>query len=95
MSACNTLLRPALEGEAAVEAAAVYREINQPSVLSWSWLSANKRTIALSVLCLLQAPLYYFLLELTLLNLLLWRLQRKQVLLNKKLAGRLERQARS
>ena len=90
-----TALGPEFAGEAAAEVAEVYRELNQSSVLSWSWLSANKRTIAWSVLCLLQAPLYYFLLELSLLNLLLWRLQRKQSSLNSELVDRLERRTRS
>ena len=59
-----------------------YRECNLPAVRRWSWLSANKRSAAVGVLCLLQIPLGYFLLELVLLNGLLWWLWRRQQQLN-------------
>lgn len=58
--------------------AAAYRRINQPSVMQWAWLSANKRTMAIGVTCAAQAPLVYFAVELTLLNGLLWWLMRQQ-----------------
>jgi phosphatidylglycerophosphate synthase len=69
--------------------AAAYQKFNQPAVRNWSWLSANKRTLALSALCLLHVPLVYFLLELVVLNMLLWHLQRQQTAVNSALVNEL------
>ena len=45
-----------------------YREIYRTAVLRWSWQSANNRTIAIFLACLVGHPMLYFLLEMFVLN---------------------------
>ena len=50
-----------------------YRSRALPTVRMWMWMSSNKRTIALTVCCLLKLPILFFLYEVVLLNgLMLW-----------------------
>jgi hypothetical protein len=58
-------------GAAADQVAEAYRDAFRTAVLRWSWESANNRTIAIFVACLLGRPLLYFLLEIVVLNLAL------------------------
>ncbi len=53
-----------------------YREIYRKPVLRWSWLSANNRTIAIFLACLVGHPMLYFVLEMFMLNGLLFMLVR-------------------
>jgi len=48
--------------------AGAYREHFRRAVLRWSWLSANNRTIAIFLACLIGHPILYFLFELVALN---------------------------
>ena len=50
------------------EIAQAYRRIYRDSVLQWSLLSANNRTIAIFIACLCGRPWLYFLFELVVLN---------------------------
>ena len=45
-----------------------YGEIFRGAVLRWSWLSANNRTIAIFLACLIGHPMLYFLLEMFVFN---------------------------
>jgi phosphatidylglycerophosphate synthase len=45
-----------------------YRELNLSAVHHWSWLNANTRTLLIFVFCLLFSPLWFFLWELLVLN---------------------------
>jgi phosphatidylglycerophosphate synthase len=60
--------------KSAENAAAVgnaYADAFRTAVLRWSWESANNRTIAIFLACLLGRPILYFLVEVTLLNIAL------------------------
>lgn len=57
-----------------------YRLKSLEPVRMWTWLSSNKRTIALSLACIAKLPILFFLYEVILLNgLLIWlrRMQRR------------------
>jgi hypothetical protein len=57
----------------AVEFQKICRRPTLRSVRQWTWLSANKRTIAVSLFCLAKAPMLFFLYEIIVLNgVLLW-----------------------
>ena len=64
---------------------ALYREYNLKSVHHWTWLSSNKRTIAIALCCLLKLPLLFFIYELVVLNFVHWLLKRKQQRINRQL----------
>jgi phosphatidylglycerophosphate synthase len=53
-----------------------YRDIFRTAVLRWSWLSANNRTIAIFIACLIGHPMLYFLHEMFILNYGLFQLVR-------------------
>ena len=56
----------------------IYQRIALNSVRRWGWLSANKRTFAVAIFCMVNLPILFFLFEIVVLNgLLLW-LQIKQ-----------------
>jgi phosphatidylglycerophosphate synthase len=57
---------------------ALYRDVNLPAVKQWTLLSANKRTFVIFLTCLFGYPLYYFLFEAVILNLVLVYLLLKQ-----------------
>ena len=61
----------AQSAETAAAVGAAYADTFRTAVLRWSWESANNRTIAIFVACLLGRPILYFLVEVTLLNLAL------------------------
>lgn len=54
-----------------------YQHAFRRTVLAWSILSANNRTIAIFILCLMGQPLFYFLYELVVLNIVLLALIHK------------------
>lgn len=62
---------------------AEYRRKFAPIVKKWGIMSANYRTYAIFVLCLIQQPIIYFCLEILLLNLILFILVQKQKIINK------------
>ena len=57
---------------------ALYRSIFAPNVRRWSALSANYRTVAIFIFAILRAPLWYFVFELTVLNIALLALLGRQ-----------------
>jgi phosphatidylglycerophosphate synthase len=59
----------AQSAETAAAVGAAYADAFRTAVLRWSWQSANNRTIAIFLACLLGRPILYFLVEVTLLNL--------------------------
>ena len=56
----------------------LYRSVNISTMRHWSLMSNNPRTIAIFAACIVQQPLLYFILEITLLNLLFAWLLRTQ-----------------
>ena len=60
------------------------------SVRMWTWLSSNKRTIALSVFCIAKLPILFFLYEIILLNALMIWLRRMQRRTNRNIRAALE-----
>ena len=56
------------DAEASPRISAKYRELFQRAVLRWSWQSANNRTIAIFLACLVGHPVLYFLHEIFVLN---------------------------
>ena len=62
-----------------------YKVIALDSVRQWTWLSANKRTIAVTLFCILKFPILFFLYEIVILNIVLWRLRHRQYAVNNKL----------
>ncbi len=69
----------------------LYRTVNIPAMRRWSLMSNNIRTVAILIVCLLGQPVLYFVLEITVMNVLLLLLVRMQedryVALRVKLAG--------
>ena len=55
-----------------------YKLIALDSIRKWTWLSANKRTIAVTFFCILKLPILFFLYEIVILNIILWWLRNKQ-----------------
>ncbi|MDG2243794.1 MAG: CDP-alcohol phosphatidyltransferase family protein [Rhodospirillaceae bacterium] len=51
-----------------------YQTHFRTQVIAWSILSANNRTIAIFVFCVIGQPLWYFIYEITFLTLVLWML---------------------
>jgi hypothetical protein len=49
-----------------------------PSVKAWGFMNANYRTFAIFIACVIKQPILYFILEITLLNLILIILVKKQ-----------------
>ncbi|MDX1740815.1 MAG: CDP-alcohol phosphatidyltransferase family protein [Rhodothermales bacterium] len=49
----------------------LYRSVNVPMMRRWSLMSNNPRTVAIFLACLVGSPVLYFLLELTVMNVLL------------------------
>src|SRR5207253_2216287 len=56
------------DGAHAVKVAEAYDGAFRQAVLRWSWESANNRTIAIFIACLVGRPTLYFLLEVFVLN---------------------------
>lgn len=69
---------------------AIYRLHCISSVHKWTWLSANKRTIAIALACLFKAPLLFFVYEIVVLNVVLLWLKREQRNLNSFLAREMD-----
>lgn len=63
----------------------VYKEYNKPLLKYYNILTTNTRLFWLFIVVLMNRPLYYFLLELTVLNVLLFWVTMKQENINKKL----------
>jgi len=62
-----------------------YKRYALPSVRRWTWLSANKRTIAVALCCMIKLPILFLFLEIVVLNGLLIWLRQKQLQTNKTL----------
>lgn len=59
-----------------------------PMVLAWGLLNANKRTLLIAVFAFLDAPAFYFLLEVTLFNLAMLLLMLAELRLERQLVAR-------
>jgi phosphatidylglycerophosphate synthase len=56
----------------------LYRTLNISALRRWSFLSSNPRTVAIFLVCLIKQPVLYFLLEITVVNVVLALLVRMQ-----------------
>ena len=72
-----------------------YKLIALDSVRQWTWLSANKRTIAVTLFCVVKLPILFFLYEIVILNIVLWWLRNKQKSVNSELRRTVPKQAGS
>ena len=66
-----------------------YRSANLSAVKTWSMLCSNYRTIAIFVACLAKNPLYFFLFEISFLNVALIALRIMQARRNQQLLSQL------
>ncbi|HEY8352561.1 MAG TPA: hypothetical protein VIK87_08460, partial [Sphingomonadales bacterium] len=57
-------------------------------VLAWGLLNANKRTLLIAIFAFLDAPAFYFLLEVTLFNLAMLLLMLAELRLERQLVAR-------
>lgn len=56
-----------------------FRRLSLNTVRLWSWLSSNKRTIAVSLFCLVKLPILFFIYEIIVLNgLMIWLCRRQR-----------------
>ena len=62
-----------------------YKLIALDFVRQWTWLSANKRTVAVTLFCIIKLPILFFLYEIVVLNIVLWWLRNKQQSVNSEL----------
>lgn len=69
------------------EVSEVYRSHSLATVRRWTWLSANKRTIAVSLFCIAKVPILFFVYEIVVLNGVLIWLRRAQRRNNEILRG--------
>lgn len=65
----------------------LYRKRNLRSVHHWTWLSANKRSMAIALCCMVKLPLLYFVHELVVLNFILYLLILRQRRINRQLVA--------
>ena len=72
------------------EVRAIYRHYNLSMVRKWTFLSTNYRSAILLLACLVGSPLYYFIAEFTLWNLLLLWVRGRQISINNKLKKELD-----
>ncbi|MDJ0955866.1 MAG: CDP-alcohol phosphatidyltransferase family protein [Arenicellales bacterium] len=68
-----------------------YKLIALDSVRQWTLLSANKRTVAVTLFCIVKFPILFFLYEIVILNIVLWWLRHKQHSVNSELRRSMDR----